>query len=412
MTVLGQLIQPRLKVQWGFDLVAEEAVEGVSFDFQDSEVYPACTISFNNSPFGYKAYRRCIDEFKDEPIVISVGYPGGTWLTTQYFYTGATLGAGNNASIEVFGSAKSKEFLSSFYTGQFVEGKLTTLSDRLQEGAGVPEEAKEAVVFTESGKEIAENVELEGNITGTVGESFNRQLSAVGLAKDNTPLAQPEGKPVVAAPPGLTSQNGTDQPKEPPKSTDVLLRDETYGYIIGPGLIDSFSKTIRWGPGESENSNLTPLSGFVPAPPSVEGSDDPSPAPKGTRGKSPLETIAKENNPQLTISAKEAKERQDKAQCDGSFFMVPEMVGIKPRDVIFIPSMSLDYLEEWVLESVSYDFSSGGCTISVSGYRFDLGRTQKIVSSETYNRFLEKLKGLKTLEDWENYYWRKVNQGD
>lgn len=414
MTILGQLVQPRLLVQWGGkNLVLweeeETAIESVSFDFQDSEVYPSCSIVFSGSPKGYAAYRECIDNFREDPITIAVGYPNGTWLTTQYFYTGASLGSGNSNLIEVSGSAKSKEFLSSFYTGQYIEGSLVDLSIKVQEAAGVPEEGKEDVKFTEAGKRLAENKKLEGNVTGTVGQVIEQQLNEAGVGLDHTGTAQPGGSATGYAPPAMAAEMNTDQPKEPPKSGDVLLKDETYGFIIGPGLIEEFNRTISWGPGEAEGSSLTPLSGYNPEPASVEGGQGSSSAPKGTRGQSPLETITEENNPQLSITAKQAQERQDKAQCSGTFFMVPEVVGIKPRDVIFIPSMKLDYLEEWVLSQVNYDFSGGGCNVTVNGYRFDLGPTQKIVSTDTYNFFLDKLKTLKTVEDWENYYWRVKN---
>lgn len=414
MTILGQLIQPRLKLKWGdVDIVfhpdgEDTGIQSVSFDFQDSEVFPECSLTFSGSPRGYELYRKGIDENKDEPIEISVGYPNGTWLTTQYYYVGANLSSGNSNGIEVTGSAKGKEFLSSFFTNQFVDTTLDKVAETVQDNAGVPEEAKLKPNFTETAKEIASSVVVKGVIAGqTPGKAVNSQLADKGLALDTTAMAQKGGSPTVYAPAGMTAKEGKDSEaaKEPPKDGEVLLRDQTYGYILGPGLIQDFSKSLRWGPGESQNNGLTPISGYNPQPKSTEEGEE-SEAPKGAKGKSPLATITEENNPQLSITAKEAKERQDKASCSATFFMVPEMVGVKPRDVIFIPSMKLDYLEEWVLDSVSYDFSGGGCNISASGYRFDLGETQKIVSTETYNRFLEKLKSLKTIKDWEKYYWR------
>lgn len=397
MGILGQLIQPVLRVKWGFLL---EDLLSVSFDFQDSEVYPACSITFSGSPKGYAAYRRCIEEFIEDPILITIGYPNGSWLTTQYYYTGASLGSGKSPVIEVTGSAKQKTFLSSFYTGQYVDSTLASLPEKLQGAAGVP---KEPLSFTTVGREISQNVKVKGNVTGTIGSISARQLAAAGVIKDNTPTAQPNGKPVITAPAAMAAKVNKDQPQEPQSARNSILQSETYGYIIGPGLIEDFSRSINWGPGDSENSTLTPLSGFNAKPASSPNNPK---APQGTRGKSPLETITETNNPQLNIEAKVAMERQDKAQCDGDFFMVPQLVGIKPRDVIFIPSMSLDYLEEWVLSQVSYSFEGGGCKIGVTGYRFDLGATQKLVSTETYNRFLNKLKSLRTIRDWESYYWR------
>ena len=89
--------------------------------------------------------------------------------------------------------------------------------------------------------------------------------------------------------------------------------------------------------------------------------------------------------------------------------MCPLLVGVKPNDIIFIPSLKGDYIEDWIVDTVSYDQSDGNVSISVSAKRtLGLGTP---MNDKPAKKFLEFAKNRNlvgptaTLEAWDKYAW-------
>lgn len=415
-------------VQWG-DIELSIDVErpdfsplqSISMQFQDSESYPTCSIEFTTDIIGYEAYRKCISEqYRDEPIIISLGYPRGSWFSAKFYYAGASLGSGNSATISVSGSSKKKDFLSSFNTNLSLESTLAELPKKIQEAVSSGKQADlVATEFTPLAQEVASQTKVDGIIgTGqTPGRIMLNQMRAQGLDVDLTATADPNRPHAkVVAPPLANAQKDTYQPKDAALVDQISLGEDCYGFLLGPGLLRDMTRSISWGPESGQNAKTTPASLLVPvgaeprdtANPDEKAVEEPK-APAGWDLPPAAYTVTEESNPSLGLELKALREIQDKFTCTGSFFMVPALVGIKPRDFLFLPSLRNDYLEDWFLDSVSYQFDASGCQVSFSGFRLALDPTRKMVTTATYDFFLDKLKSFETIEDWENYYWR-VNQ--
>lgn len=426
----GQLIQPRLLVQWGdLELTIDverpdyTAIQGVSMSFQSAESYPTCNITFTGDIIGYDLYRKCIDEFREEPIIVSVGYPRGSWFSAQFYYSGATLGSGNTNEISVGCTARKKDYISAFTTSLSVDATLEELPQKIQEAVASSGDADlVAFEFTTLAREVAAQTKIRGIVgtNQTPGKMMANQFKNVGAQIDMSPTADVRRPAAVVHTPAVANANeGVDQPKEKPLGTVLSLNEANYGFLIGPGLIRDITRGVSFGPDAGgANVKTTPANIANPIKPEPRDTGDPKEksledpkAPPGpdTKSVGDTMTVTDESNPNLGVSIKEIREFQDKFTMSGGFFMVPEVVGIKPRDFVFIPSMKGDYLEDWFVDTVSYDFNSGGCNISISGFRLDLAPGRKMVDAATYNLFLDKLKSLKTLEDWEQYYWRIAN---
>lgn len=419
----SQLIQPRMLVQWGdielsIDTARPDftALQGVTMSFSDSETYPTCSISFTSDIVGYEAYRKCVSkEYRDQPILITIGYPRGSWFSAKFYYSGVTLSSGNTGEISITGSATQKNFLSSFKTNVAMETTLAELPQRIQEQVAEGAEGLVATEFSKLALSVAQGVKLEG-ILGTgqpPGRILHNHLANQGLRVDYTALADPSNpRAKISASP---LAEGEDQPKDSEDSSvEKSLGSQSYGFLLGPGLIREVTRGINWGPDSGENANTTPATLKSPVSPnpsagSGEGDkavDSPK-APAGQDAPSVASTVVtEETNPSLGLDLKGLQEIQDKFTISGSFFMVPAVVGIKPHDFIFLPSLTEDYVEDWYVSQVEYSFDASGCQVSFSGFRLDLDPSRKMVTSETYNYFLDKARGLRTLEDWEKYYWR------
>jgi hypothetical protein len=87
--------------------------------------------------------------------------------------------------------------------------------------------------------------------------------------------------------------------------------------------------------------------------------------------------------------------------------MVPYLVGIKPRDILCIPSLNPDnpYFEDWLVESVAYEqMDEGGVEVGVSCIRPFPG--EGLILDEGSAEAVEGiLAGLRATKDWHALYW-------
>jgi hypothetical protein len=90
--------------------------------------------------------------------------------------------------------------------------------------------------------------------------------------------------------------------------------------------------------------------------------------------------------------------------------MVPVVVGLKPNDIVFIPSFKGDYMEDWIVQSVSYESTDGGVRIGVQASR--IYGTAKTMNQAAYDKFIKLAEQYKlvgdgaTLEAWDSYAWQ------
>jgi hypothetical protein len=89
--------------------------------------------------------------------------------------------------------------------------------------------------------------------------------------------------------------------------------------------------------------------------------------------------------------------------------MCPVLVGIKPHDIIFIPSLTGKFMEDWKVTSVGYTQNDGRINVSVQASRI-FGNASPM-NKPAYDKFLNfaKQQGLvgenATLEAWDLYAW-------
>jgi hypothetical protein len=89
--------------------------------------------------------------------------------------------------------------------------------------------------------------------------------------------------------------------------------------------------------------------------------------------------------------------------------MCPLLVGIKPGDVVYVPSLTGKYIEDWIVQNVGYDQSNGAVTINISGTRtLGLGTPMNPTAAKKILDFAKQfgLVGEKaSLENWDKYAW-------
>ena len=196
-------------------------------------------------------------------------------------------------------------------------------------------------------------------------------------------------------------------------------------------MITTFSRSVKYNP----PSNTRGSTGSAPESSGLKETDtskkekkEKGPSSKGGTSKKPNEKPEKEvQKKQTTLStsilgsdtdsvtsenkiekekkgADLRKERSSTQEMSGSIslFMIPAITGIVPRDVIFIPSLTGKYVEDWFVTGTNYNFSSGGVTIDITCKRVDESEGTIV---EDKSKFLELAKSLDSPEAWNAYYW-------
>jgi hypothetical protein len=95
--------------------------------------------------------------------------------------------------------------------------------------------------------------------------------------------------------------------------------------------------------------------------------------------------------------------------------MCPLLVGVKPHDIIFVPSLTGNYIEDWIVQSVGYSQDDGQININIRATRtFGLGTPMNKTAADKFTAIAKakKLVGPgATLEAWDSYAWSLPSAG-
>jgi hypothetical protein len=204
---------------------------------------------------------------------------------------------------------------------------------------------------------------------------------------------------------------------QPGKSPDPAKR---YGYLLGPSLISTMERTTNWKPPQQTNGaqastrprvnkkqtlkqNGVNNAAAVPKPVAAtqESFNTATSAPIGTS--SALNLNVATNDKGKGVDLNNLKNQEQGSQLTFSTFMVPVLTGIKPNDIVYIPSLTGKYIEDWIVQSVSYSQTDGAVTINVSASR--VYGLVGLMQERPGKLFKEKAAKLTTLEAWEQYAW-------
>lgn len=198
-----------------------------------------------------------------------------------------------------------------------------------------------------------------------------------------------------------------------------------YGYILGPSIINTVSRTSNWKPPQQDNTNTPgtqvrardPVTGRYTKNPSTNPqntSSNPNAAAKRTssplgptNGRANL-SIQNKDNP-YGVNRQNALNDEKAAELQLSTLMCPVLVGVKPHDILYIPSLTGKYIEDWIVQSVSYSQSDGNVTVNVRATRvYGQGVPMNKRAADkftTYARGRGLIGPNATLENWDAYAW-------
>jgi hypothetical protein len=401
MAVLpGLLIQPLVWVKWGdTDLTQypvgsglEPVVYGVSITIPEKDNVPTCEFNFAPTPAGFTAFQKCVTSDKDKPVTVTIGYQGGPEFKMKFFFTGLTFSTGVDTSARVFLTVATKGAWTdnriSFTMTEKEKVTLDAFPDFIKKKIG--DAGKDInIEFAGQLKEDAPKIEVQLNvIQQTPMQIIEGMARSMGFVISN-------GDTVIEGGPLVLSYSPNYEPDKKKDAPIVLGKPgtpkpaERKVYIVGPGLMETFQREMKFTtsisgfdigksfkePGSFDSDSEKILDTKTEAgKKKVEGTNT-----KGTTGNAGGKTPAQRGAKKSAGVEKEARSKKEQIgniKASGEFFMVPYMVGIKPRDFIAIPSLALPcaYVEDWAVEQVTYtQTDEGGVRVGVECTREFIG---------------------------------------
>jgi len=445
MTTAGGFLRlPRVRVLWGdVNLSAYSGGNGIEqgtplvYDVQvnlnaENEA-PTAEMKWDPTGPGFSVYESFIgdkEKLKTQ-ITIEYFYPQGKKVTFIFLWAGQSISYGNDMTVTVK--------LVSELAG-IVNGNIRSTAQAYDEKKGAApqdfvEKLKKQFAMEKYPKILQYNkATLEYwkkvKLLNQYGNDWTFGNAVAALVKQTGDQAFPiniSQSSVVVMPPfswqGDKPETVEEASVSAPTTVDPTVR---YGYFLGPSIINSVSRQSMWKPPQQSNDNTPGSQKFATNPQQATQTQQNPPtgpqqstattatgttSPLGTSGGRATPSVASKENPKGP-DRQNALNQEKGSELSFSTLMCPLLVGIKPHDILYIPSLKGGFIEDWIVQSVGYSQQNGSVEVSVQATRvLGLGAPMNKTEGE---KFLKKAESLglvganASLDAWDLYAWGAV----
>ena len=442
----GFLRSPRVRVLWGkINLSAYDGDQGfpestpvvydVQVDLSAEGEGPTAEMKWDPTGPGYALYEWFISqpEYMQTTITIEFFYPRGKKITFIFVWSGQSINYGNDMTVTVKMTSELSGLINANQrnTAQAHDEKKGAAAldvyKKAQKQFGL-EKFDKLVQFNETSLKYSQKAKLAsaygndwtfGNNIANIAKQTGDMAFATNIGQASVvimpPFSYPDGngtEPVL--------NGATDIP--PGQNPDPTKR---YGYLLGPSIINSVTRSYNWKPPQQDNTknpSTQPLARdargrFVPqnsttAQETATANPDAAAArtssPLGSSLNSASANIQNKDNPEAQ-NRQNALNDEKSSELSLDTLMVPVLVGIKPHDILYIPSLTGKYIEDWIVQSVGYSQDNGQVNINIRATRLlAWGQPMNKNAAEMFETFSQQ-QGLTgpnaTLDAWDAYAW-------
>jgi hypothetical protein len=382
------------------------------------------TGSFSWVPTGpaFKAYEELIKNNINDLIIIRFYYVNGPFIRFAFQYNGSDIEYGKNMSIKVLLSCRDAQKSSATRVSAFHDYQQKPVDanqaqkDQQADFGNVVNVQKTEQAEKDGAKIKVKSTAYKDQTAGALAQNAAKNsgdtlllhnIGTQGGAIQYSPLTwEAKQKSVVL-----------EDPPGPGQEVDVKKR---YGYLLGPSIITTFNRKMEFAsPTQTKSSTVTQPGNN----PQKKGKNEPPPGSQSTaltkaqieaqkkakavQGASGSSVVKGTQYSENTVGPEKQQllQQEEGVKLQAQMYMCPALVGIKPQDVVFVPSLKLgdNLIEDYKVLAVSYSQQGGVVSVSVEGSRtYGLN---KPMTGEAAKKWITKADSLRTLEDWQNYAW-------
>ena len=441
----GNLIIPRCSVYWGNDNLnlyklpdieePQPLVYDVEVNLEDTGNSPTGSMKWNPTGPAMDVYEKFISDPQKmaEQISVRFFYANGKSINFKFVWSGQSINYGNDMSIEV----KMRSELDGIINGNLRSyaqaydkpAEVISSISKLEKQFGV--DKLKLIKYTKQSTKDLKKAKVENAYASDI--VFTSALTNMVKANGNIPFAIniDQASIIIYTPYTWEKEpeviNAVEVP--PQQSPDPAKR---YGYILGPSIIDTITRATEWQPPQQTNVN-TPVKATIPQSKNSNkqktNTQNPDSKPQKNvqenakqRTSSPSGTSGGRSHPTMRLTNNEEgpkkqellnKEKQSKLSA--SMLMTPIVTGIKPHDIIYIPSFKGEYIEDWIVNSVSYEQSDGEIRVSIQATRpYGMGTPMQSKPAEQFLNYAKQNKLIgkgSSVEAWQQYAWPSTLKG-
>lgn len=400
-----------------------------SVDMSSTGSTPTGTLSWNPSGPAVEVYELFVSSKTNETITIRFFYPGGKSIGFSFVWAGQSISYGTNMGVKVKLRSELDGLINSnlrSYAQAYDKqaAPIQSAISKLEQQFGLS--GQSIVKYTPQATIDLTKAKVESAYASDI--VFTSALANMVKANGNILFASN----IISSPgerPSITIFTPYTWEKSPvvvnaataPSQTSPKP-DQRYGYILGPSIIETIERSTEWQPPQQTNVNV-PADTPIPQPKTPESSQTPPSTsevntqinatqatsaplgPSNSRSSPNMRLVGNEDGPKKQDLLNKEKQSKLTAQ----LFMCPALTGIKPHDIIFVPSLTGKYMEDWVVESTGYEQDGGKISVSIQATRpYGLGNAMQPTVAEQFKAYatgVGLLGPTATLEAWQRYAW-------
>ena len=446
----GFLRSPRVRVFWGDinlssyngdqDFPANTpVVYDVQVDSADQTEGGTGSMKWDPTGPGGALYEWFVtkEEYMGKQITVEFFYPRGKKIVFFFVWAGQDISYGNDMTITVKLQSELAGLVNANprNVAQAHDEKKGTepvnVVNKLKEQYGV-EKYKDIVQYNPFTLEYWKKVKIGtfyANDT-TFGAAVNQMAKQTG---DKVTPNNIGGSSLIVMPPYSWKDPKTKKEPEVLNGfTDIGAGQnpdpkQRYGYILGPAIITTMRREASLPPPQKTNTNTPNTQQFVTNTKNSKTTASQNPKPAPTAAAQNQSAAAKPTSSPIGVAngranpgvgnvdnpygpdRQNALNQENVSKLSLDTLMCPLLVGVKPNDILFIPSFTGSFMEDWEVKSVGYTQSNGNVTINIQATRIFANSSP--MNKTAYDKFLSFAKGQgligsnATLENWDAYAW-------
>jgi hypothetical protein len=433
----GLLIQPYVSVYFGgtnlnhYDAASsgepERMCQKMSFTLSKDQKANECKFDIFANPDGFDLVTEIrASNFVTEPFVVRMGYPHlpEPYIEQQFNLASLDLTTGHDPNLSLTGvSAVKGAWSDNKVSFTMEEGiPLSEFPDFLKEKAGEGA-ADLKFEFVGQAKEDAPSKIIKKDVVNQSPQVILTEVckeQGMELRVHDTSL---DGTMIINYPAAKPGELEKDKPEEGGKSPVPAKRSV---HILGPGLMENIKRRQAYSSPqqadtqggtsnketaatetEAKGSQIpgTPA-GTAAASANAAGTTGPANKPKGRTG------VEEDGAPDEKEKARLAMAQQLAVEMTADFIMVPQVVGMRPGDIVCVPSLKGpgDYIEDFEIKEISYtQEDTGFIRMGISAWRPYLGK-KNMLDAGSVAMVQARVQSLTEADAWNQYYWRQGPQ--